>query len=672
MSIPALCTSVFLCYNKVNMFIRAFRTRAPLFYVILLVSALFFIFLATPHRAKAALAPELTLDYALNNIYFFDPCSDTPVDSGAYKGTVFTDVSGDQLARFAMAGLAEQSSLEGMKFELSLLANLYDENCSKYNSDCNYTGASLANYLLNGRDGWFHSDTKAAYNSGGPVSQEYIDAVKDILVNGNRVAPHGINEHDGIGDYVITYSPTGSTDTSNAANYVSGETKIHNFSGTDYTFYAWCDGEKSKTGTVTSACDPFGYINSIDESSSSSSGGGGLQKSYSTVTSAGDNKLYNGQDALSAAQLQQVEANKPTYEKIAQKYNMPWQLLAALHYREHNFAVDNPANGEGMYQLTTLTNHGSNENAFKPAGPVDQAEFERQTDLAAQVIRGKIGQDTDLMTSDDNVKRVMFMYNWANPVYIERAKNMGFTEEQANNGEGSPYVMNIADAKRDPGNAGVSPYWTGLIANLRGEVVPDDRPGAFVIFQALGGGNGDTGGYCSSFGGGNQDIARTALELSWEGRERGNCTDSGCDPKPEYVTAMEKVGTTTNLYQGGNYIGASCDQFVTTVMRYSEVDPEYPLYIAEALDHMINSDAYEEITYTGDDLYAKLQPGDIFIFDNSGTNVAHGHIFIYVEINGEQGQASASAKGRSGQHFPSIYYEDQGGARRYRVFRRTK
>ena len=87
---------------------------------------------------------------------------------------------------------------------------------------------------------------------------------------------------------------------------------------------------------------------------------------------------------------------------------------------------------------------------------------------------------------------------------------------------------------------------------------------------------------------------------------------------------------------------------------------------------MINSDAYQEILYTGDDLYAKLQPGDIFIFDNSGTGVAHGHIFIYVEINGQQGQASASAKGRSGQHFPSIYYTDQNGARKYRVFRKIK
>ena len=618
--------------------------------------------------ATQALTPSQLIEYSLNNIYFYDPdaCSDIPTDNGVYKGTVFTGLDNTYLTAFARAASAEQSSLEGAKFELSILANLYDKNCASANGDCSYTAASLAHYLLLPvPPGWFATRTKDAYNGSGSVPQEYIDAAKDILMNGNRTLPHGIDEHDGVGEYTITSSPTGSTDTRNAANYVSGQTTIHNNSGSDYTFYSWCDGEKSKTGTVTTACDPFGYTKSVEDEP------GGLQKSYSTVTSTGENKLYNGQDVLTAAQLQQVEANRPTYEKIADKYNFPWQLLAALHYREHSFAVSNPKGGEGIYQLTSLTNHGTNEKAFNPVGPVSQEEFERQTDLAAQVIRGKIGQDTDLMNNDDNIKRVMFMYNWANQVYIDRAIKMGFTEEQAKNGEGSPYVMNMADAERDPNNAKVSPEWTGLIASLAGNVVPDTRPGAFVVYQALGGGNGNSNDPCKTPSG-NKNIAQTALNLSWDGRERGNCGANGCDPKPEYVTAMNKVGTTTDKYQGGNYIGASCDQFVTTTMRYSKVDPDYPLYIAEALQYMINSDAYQEITYNGDDLYAKLQPGDIFIFDNSGTGIAHGHIFIYVEIDGKQGQASASARQRSGQHFDSIYYTDMNGARKYRVFRRIK
>ena len=658
---------------------KKFRYPCRVFFTVFLVALAIVITIIanlSPNSANAALpSQDLYPLYSVNSIYFYNPCNQLSLQSstgsGIYKGTVFTGLDNNYLNKFALAGAAEQGSLEGMKFELSLLANLYDKNCSSYNSDCNYTAASLENYLLNGRDGWFHSNTKAAYNSGGTASFEQVMAAKDILVDGNRTVPKNIDEHDGIGDYIITYSPTGSTDTSNAANYVSGETIIHNGSGSTWTFYSWCDGETSKTGTVTSSCDPFGYTGEVSDDSANTP----LQQPYSDVTTAGDNKLYNGQDVLTPAQLQQVESNKPTYEKIAAKYNFPWQLLAALHFREHNFAVDNPKNGEGMYQLTTLTNHGRNENAFLPEGPVSQAEFERQTDLAAQVIRGKIGQDTDLMTNDDNVKRVMFMYNWSNQVYIDRAIKMGFTEEQAKNGEGSPYVMNMADAKRDPNNAAVSPEWKGLIANLRGEVVPDDRPGAFVVFQALGGGNGSSSfDPCAGFyNQGNGDIANTALELSWEGRERGNCGSSGCDPKPEYVTAMNEVGTTTDQYQGDPYIGASCDQFVTTVLRYSKADPSYPFYIHEALEYMeSHTDMYQEITYTGDDLYGKLQPGDIFIFDNTGTNIAHGHTFIYVEINGKQGQASASAKQRSAQHFDSIYYEDQQGARRYRIFRRIK
>ena len=648
-----------------------------IYFGVICLFVLFCFFIIPPRSSSAIIGSNLLREYSLNNILFYDPCSNSSgnlldQNNGIYKGTAFIGMDESYLNKFALAANAEQDSIMGVKFELSLLANLYDQQCSSTTGDCGYTASSLEKYLLLPvPPGWFASRTKDAYNSGGQASSEAIAAARDILVNGNRTAPHGINEHDGIGDYEIISSPTGSTDEHDASNYVSQQTVIHNQSGTTWTFYSWCDGEFSKTGTVTSSCDPFGYTNSIFDNDAASSN---LEQSYSTVTSANDNKLYNGQEVLTPAQLQQIESNKPTYQKIAAKYNFPWQLLAALHYREHNLAVDNPANGEGMYQLTTLTDHGRNENAFKPAGPVDQAEFERQTDLAAQVIRNKNGQDTDLMNNDANVKRVMFMYNWANQVYIERAINMGFTEEQAKNGEGSPYVMNMADAKRDPNNAAVSPYWTGLIANLQGKVVPDDRPGAFVVFQALGGGNGNQSyDSCGNNLAGNGDIANTALLLSWEGQERGNCDDNGCDPKPEYVTAMEKVGTTTEWYQGGRYIGASCDQFVTTVMRYSEADPDYPLYIHEALEHMeSHTDMYQEILYTGDDLYGKLQPGDIFIFDNTGTDVAHGHIFFYVEIDGEQGQASASAKDRSGQHFKSIYYQDHNGARKYRVFRRFK
>ena len=171
-------------------------------YVGLTVLFVVFLFIILPHRTSA-LTPEQLLDYSVNSIFFYDPdaCSPQTSGNGIYKGTVFTGMDNTYLTAFARAAAAEQGSLEGVKFELSILANLYDKNCASANGDCSYTAASLAHYLLLPvPPGWFASSTRAAYSSGGSVPQEYIDAAKDILVNGNRTLPHGIDEHDGIGD----------------------------------------------------------------------------------------------------------------------------------------------------------------------------------------------------------------------------------------------------------------------------------------------------------------------------------------------------------------------------------------------------------------------------------------------------------------------------------------
>ena len=53
-------------------------------------------------------------------------------------------------------------------------------------------------------------------------------------------------------------------------------------------------------------------------------------------------------------------------------------------------------------------------------------------------------------TDSDTIKQALFDYNGAAQVYVQQALNLGFTQAQANIGEGSPYVMNFADAKRDP------------------------------------------------------------------------------------------------------------------------------------------------------------------------------------------------------------------------------
>ena len=165
---------------------------------------------------------------------------------------------------------------------------------------------------------------------------------------------------------------------------------------------------------------------------------------------SGSNQNYAGATVITEEQLKAIEANRPFYEKSAEKYGFPWQLLAVIHKREHSLMRDNPGNGEGAYQLHSYTDGGQNANAFYPAGAISDEEFQRQTDIAASVIQSKIDAAHADVTTDAGIKKTLFYYNSASTTYINQAIALGFSEADAKNGEGSPYVMNRFDEKRDP------------------------------------------------------------------------------------------------------------------------------------------------------------------------------------------------------------------------------
>lgn len=202
------------------------------------------------------------------------------------------------------------------------------------------------------------------------------------------------------------------------------------------------------------------------------SGGGG---SSGIITI--NNKDYAGNSILSSAEIERLEANLSFYQKAQDSYNVPWQLLAALHYREYSLQKAGPSNGMGPYQIW-----GSSY----PKGSYSDTQFQTATDDAAKFVLGKVG-NIDL-TLDSNVKRAFFFYNGASQGYKNQAINLGFTSAQAANGEGSPYVMNRYDKQRDPT---VDPTKSN---RTWGQVKYDNGPieypanadyGAFVIYKAL-------------------------------------------------------------------------------------------------------------------------------------------------------------------------------------------
>lgn len=232
---------------------------------------------------------------------------------------------------------------------------------------------------------------------------------------------------------------------------------------------------------------PVGVINALseeylsndiryykEECTPSGEGSGSTGETPSTATD------YKGREIYSSAIMELIKNNQPFYENAAKEVGIPWQMIAVIHVRESGGSRNNPSNGQGVYQFVN-----KDGGPYNP-GPIDDAEFQRQTNLAANFLLKKAGDKAEqLKSGDDNaVKYVFFAYNGIAGAYITQAKNLGFTDEEAANGEGSPYVMNKADEKREP-----SSTWGQIKSDGGGITYPaNEDHGAFVAYTALKGG----------------------------------------------------------------------------------------------------------------------------------------------------------------------------------------
>lgn len=358
------------------------------------------------------------------------------------------------------------------------------------------------------------------------------------------------------------------------------------------------------------------------------------------------NENYAGDMVWTDEQLAAIKNNQAIYEKAEKEYGVPWQAIATMHSLETGLARYNPDNGQGIYQLYSYTDGGTNANAFLPAGPVDEAEFERQTMIATQQMKAMIESRGLSVSSDEGIKALLFAYNGTASQYIDKALALGFSQAEANIGEGSPYVMNRYDARRDPNSDKMDPAWPGrYVADgvYDASAVQYDF-GGFVKYIALVG-SSDNGTVCvEENAGGSMDLNAAAIELAWPEAEQQK---SFSEPKPEYVNAMKSTGIWAEADTNNDGIwdtaprrmGMSCDMFVGTVVRYSGVDPTFPYYLGGEKDYLANSDLWEEL-YINDS--SQYKAGDIRIeYDG-------GHITMVVEIDGELKIASASAFERFG------------------------
>lgn len=205
-------------------------------------------------------------------------------------------------------------------------------------------------------------------------------------------------------------------------------------------------------------------------SASRTTSGGGLAKAVD----------YKNREIFSQDELKTIQENQKFYEKSAKKVGIPWQVIAVIHKREAGLRKENPSNGQGAYQFYEKAG------GPYPQGPITDEEFQRQTDLVADFIIKTSGDRKEKLKSGDDraVKFAFFAYSRQASAYVQQAKELGYSDEEAAAGEGSPYVMNKADAKRDPT---ANPNGWGQIKTSGGPISypANDDYGAYVMYAAL-------------------------------------------------------------------------------------------------------------------------------------------------------------------------------------------
>ena len=185
---------------------------------------------------------------------------------GTSSSNYFTkyNLTEDQLVQIASLCGQEQghSNPEGAAAEASLMANKFEVSGGKYANTYSNNGDALYHYVR--EVGWWAFAGK--YMDKRDAKPEIVEAVRDVLINGNRTLPKYVNSHDcpncgvskkcpngKVGDicYVITNGITFSDreGVSNRSNYISHQTTVKNVYGGTATFY----GFPSKAG------DPFSY-----------------------------------------------------------------------------------------------------------------------------------------------------------------------------------------------------------------------------------------------------------------------------------------------------------------------------------------------------------------------------------------------------------------------------
>ncbi|MDP4038684.1 MAG: hypothetical protein Q8P54_01810 [bacterium] len=230
--------------------------------------------------------------------------------------------------------------------------------------------------------------------------------------------------------------------------------------------YSWVDTELDKCELKKEESD---------SGSQSGSGGSASESTSAPIQPSGD----LGKDIVD-----RINENKDVYVEAGEKTNVPWQLLAAVHYREASLKPYNPSNGDGAYGI--VSKH------YPPKDKLSREEFLQQSIDAGEFLQGKVQSNlsnhrTPLQkenTDPEVIKDTLYSYNGRAGAYAAQAAALGF-DPSTQPYEGSPYVMNKFDEKRQ--NMGIITRDGGSVSGQ------DTRYGAFTIYSKIAGMSGACG-----------------------------------------------------------------------------------------------------------------------------------------------------------------------------------
>ncbi len=198
----------------------------------------------------------------------------------------------------------------------------------------------------------------------------------------------------------------------------------------------------------------------------------------------------------------------------------------------------------------------------------------------------------------------------------------------------------LFDEKEVPGAAKYFLLYVESPANAVGQI--DNRTKLAQEYydkfhgKSFSGSSGSSGSDPACNGQNNNNIAQTAIDLAWpEGtnsKEYSWGTGSATDP---FVKAMHDVYKNSyKHWDSFRRVGAACDVFVGTVVRYSGYDKKFTPNSGDVVDYVNkNEDLWEKIEYTKE---SEIQSGDIIYKEyrnKSGGITKHVEIAIRDEDN---------------------------------------